>query len=100
MQTAGAELRHALEDVWTDAAVNRRWQRFALQLDEVACERLVRLAAKRGLGGKGWQWLPAAAATEGWALGHEIAAAAKPGWARAAARPPAKRGAKHTAAHA
>jgi len=64
---AGAELRHALEDFWTDAAVNRRWQRFALQLDEAACERAVRIAARRGLGGKGWQWLPAAAATEGWA---------------------------------
>jgi hypothetical protein len=67
LHLTGAELRHALEDFWTDAAVNRRWQRFALQLDEAACERAVRIAARRGLGGKGWQWLPAAAATEGWA---------------------------------
>jgi hypothetical protein len=63
----GTDLRHALEDFWTDAAVNRRWQRFALQLDEAACERAVRIAARQGLGGRGWQWLPAAAATEGWA---------------------------------
>jgi hypothetical protein len=68
MQTRGADLRHALEDLWTDAAVNRRWQRFALQLDEAACERAVRIAGKRGLGGKGWQWLPTASATEGWAM--------------------------------
>jgi hypothetical protein len=68
MQTAGPALRHALEDLWTDAAVNRRWQRFALQLSEADCERLVRIAGKRGLGGKGWQWLPRATATEGWAL--------------------------------
>jgi len=45
MQTAGPELRRALEDLWTDAAVNRRWQRLALQLDEAACERLVQQAA-------------------------------------------------------
>jgi hypothetical protein len=78
MQTAGAALRHALEDLWTDAAVNRRWQRLALQLSESDCERLVRVAGKRGVGGRGWQWLPGAAATEGWAL-------------PAAAKPPVKR---------
>jgi hypothetical protein len=89
MRIAGPELRHALEDLWTDAAVNRRWQRFALQLSEADCERLVRLAARRGLGGSGWQWLPRAAATDGWALEREGAAAPQPGWARAA-RPPVK----------
>jgi hypothetical protein len=90
MRVAGSELREALEDLWTDAAVNRRWQRFALQLTEADCERLVRLAAKRGLGGNGWQWLPRAAATEGWALGREGRAQPVPGWAQAAARPPVK----------
>jgi hypothetical protein len=77
MRTSGTDLRHALEDLWTDAAVNRRWQRFALLLDEAACERAVRVAAKRGLGGKGWRWLPAAVATEGWAM-QGSAAVAKP----------------------
>jgi hypothetical protein len=76
MQTTGSALRQALEDLWTDAAVNRRWQRFALQLGEAECERLVRIAVRRGLGGKGWQWLPTAAATDGWAM--QSAAAAKP----------------------
>ncbi len=68
MKTSGADLRHALEDLWTDAAVNRRWQRLALQLDEAACERAVRMAAKLRLGGRGWQWMPQAAATDGWAM--------------------------------
>jgi hypothetical protein len=68
MKTSGAELRHALEDLWTDAAVNRRWQRLALQLDEAACERAVRMASKLRLGGRGWQWMPQAAATDGWAM--------------------------------
>jgi hypothetical protein len=81
MRTEGAALRRALEDLWTDAAVNRRWQRFALQLSEADSERLVRIAAKRGLAGKGWQWLPHAAATEGWAL-----PAAKPPVKHAACR--------------
>jgi hypothetical protein len=68
MKTSGADLRNALEDLWTDAAVNRRWQRFALQLDEAACERAVRMASKLRLGGRGWQWLPQATATDGWAI--------------------------------
>ncbi|HEY6134150.1 MAG TPA: hypothetical protein VIW70_09245 [Rubrivivax sp.] len=88
MQTAGPELRQALEDLWTDAAVNRRWQRLALQLDEAACERLVRQAARRGLGGKTWQWLPRAAATEGWALATAGYAGPRPGWAPT--KPPVK----------
>ena len=78
------DLRHALEDLWCEPAVNRRWQRFALLLDEAACERLVRVAARRGLA-KGWQWLPRAAATDGWALAgagqsrQAVGAAAQPG---------------------
>ena len=71
MQTTGLDLRHALEDLWTDAAVNRRWQRFVLQLDDATCERVLRLALRRGLGGKTWQWLPRSAATEGWGLATE-----------------------------
>ena len=90
MQTAGAALRHALEDLWTDAAVNRRWQRFALLLNEADCERLVRLASRRGLGGTGWQWLPRAAAVDGWALEKAGRHGTQPGWAQAA-KPSVKR---------
>lgn len=85
MQASGIALRHALEDLWADAAVNRRWQRFALQRDEADCERVVRIAARRGLAGKGWQWLPRATATDGWALATEGYAGPKPGWLRATA---------------
>ena len=85
MKTSGVDLRHALEDLWTDAAVNRRWQRFALQLDEAACERAVRMAAKLRLGGRGWQWLPTAAATEGWAM--QPASVGKPPVKRVLRRP-------------
>ena len=78
MSLAGAALRRALEDLWADAAVNRRWQRFALQLSSEDCERLVRHAARRGLGGRQWRWLPQEAATEGWATasaGRTVSAA-------------------------
>lgn len=61
-------LRRALEDVWTDPLVVRRWQRLALQLDAVACERIVRVAQQRGLAGPGLRWLPHEAATDGWSL--------------------------------
>ena len=87
-QTSGTALRQALEDAWGDAALQRRWQRFALQLDEAECERLVRSAGRLGLGGRAWQWLPRSAATDGWALAEAGAAAPLPGWARR--KPPVK----------
>ena len=96
MQTSGIDLRYALEDLWADAAVNRRWQRFALQLDESTCERLVRQAARRGLGGKGWQWLPRSAATEGWALATEGYCGPRPAWALR--KPPVKQASAPTIA--
>jgi hypothetical protein len=89
MRLDGQALRHALEDLWADAALNRRWQRFALQLTEADTERLVRHASRRRLGGRGWQWLPQDTATEGWALDHDGSVAPRPGWA-VAARPPVK----------
>ena len=81
-QAEGMALRQALEDAWADAALLRRWQRFALQLDEAQCERLVRIAGRLGLGGKAWQWLPGSAATEGWALPAGGQSGPPPGWAR------------------
>jgi len=63
-----AALRRAMEDLWCDPLVNRRWQRVALQLTEGDCERLVQYAGRRGLVGDGWRWVPREAATEGWAL--------------------------------
>jgi hypothetical protein len=86
---AGAQLdapalRHAMEDMWRDPLVNRRWQRVALKLSEADCERLVRYAGRRGLAGADWHWLDRAAATDGWALdtqGH-VVATSKPAFNR------------------
>jgi len=61
-------LRHAMEDMWCDPLVNRRWQRVALKLSEADCERLVRYASRNRLAGSDWHWLDREAATDGWAL--------------------------------
>lgn len=61
-------LRHALEDAWCDACVNRCWQRFALQLDEALIERLLQRCAAGALAGTRVLWHELARATEGWAL--------------------------------
>jgi hypothetical protein len=54
----------------------RRWEQLALRLTRADCERVVRLAAQRGLGVAGWRWIDDDAATEGWALGTGGRAAA------------------------
>ena len=76
-------LRHALEDAWCDARVNRCWQRFALQLDEAAIECLLQRCAAGALAGTRVLLHERDTATEGWALEHG-------GWAATAA--PAVRG--------
>ena len=44
-------LRCAIEDMWCDPLVNRRWQRVSLRLTAADCERIVQLAVRRGLAG-------------------------------------------------
>jgi len=61
-------LRDALEDAWADELVNRRWQRFALQLDETRIETLLPHAAALLPAGRRAQALSRQQATEGWAL--------------------------------
>jgi hypothetical protein len=61
--------RRALEDLWRDPLINRRWQRLALRLAADDCTRMARTSAGRGLAGSGVQWLAAESATNGWALG-------------------------------
>jgi hypothetical protein len=63
-----AKVRSTLEEAWGHPVVTRRWEQLALRLTRADCERVVRLAAQRGLGGAGWRWLDDAAATEGWEL--------------------------------
>lgn len=60
--------RCAMEDIWADPLVNRRWQRLALRLTETQCEQLLQRAAQRGLMGQASQWMSLEHATEGWAL--------------------------------
>jgi hypothetical protein len=64
----GADERAAVERLWDDALVLRRWQRLVRHLDAAACERLCELALGRGLAGPALRWQPVHAATEGWAL--------------------------------
>jgi hypothetical protein len=61
-------LRMALEDAWAHPVIERRWEQLALRLRRADCERIVRLAAQRGLLGSGVRWLDDDAATEGWAV--------------------------------
>lgn len=61
-------LRMALEDAWAHPVIERRWEQLALRLRRADCERIVRLAAQRGLLGGGFRWLDDDAATEGWAV--------------------------------
>ncbi|MBN8487988.1 MAG: hypothetical protein J0M20_09740 [Burkholderiales bacterium] len=62
------QLRQRLEDAWRDAALLRRWQRFARHLDAAQAEALVARAVRSGLGGTEVQLHPTERATEGWAL--------------------------------
>lgn len=61
-------LRHALEDAWRDARVNRCWQRFALQLDEMQAEALLQGFVKAAGTGTRVMLHARDTATEGWAL--------------------------------
>ena len=71
-----SRLRQAMEDIWCDPLVNRRWQRLSLRLDGHTCEDIVRRAALRCLAGTQCRWLARGAATEGWALEAQGYAAA------------------------
>jgi hypothetical protein len=64
----GWALRHALEDAWVDALVNRCWQRLALQLDDALIERLLQRCAAGALAGTRCLMHDFAAAIDGWAL--------------------------------
>jgi len=62
------QIRWALEDAWSDALVQKRWTKFALQLSSTQAESLVhKLAAKRLSPVRVQQHVPQRA-TEGWAL--------------------------------
>jgi hypothetical protein len=62
------EIRWALEDAWSDALVQKRWARFALQLSPAQAEALVQRAAAKRLSTVHVQQHALPRATEGWAL--------------------------------
>ena len=62
------ELRHSIEDLWSDPMINSRWQRLALGLTSEACERIVCAAVEGGLAGPSMRWISPAVATENWSL--------------------------------
>jgi hypothetical protein len=65
---AGPEaVREGLEDAWVHPIVQRRWEQLALRLKRADCERIVRIAAARGLGGRTLRWVDDGQAVDGWA---------------------------------
>ncbi len=58
--------RHALEDLWRDARVQRRWSHLVLSLGAADCEHLATRAAAAGLGGVRTLVHDAHTATEAW----------------------------------
>jgi hypothetical protein len=66
----------ALEDLWADPLLQRRWQRLALRLSDDAADALLTRARRAGCLGSGWRPLDAGFAVDGW---------------DAAARPPPQR---------
>jgi hypothetical protein len=65
---APEQLRQAMQQAWQQQTVLRRWQRLVAHLSQRDCERIVRLAERRHLAGRGLRWLEPGVATEGWAL--------------------------------
>ena len=61
-------LRHALEDAWSDALVQRCWQRFAGPLSAAQVEQLLQRCAAGALGAAHVLLHDLQRATEGWAL--------------------------------
>ncbi|MEP7283553.1 MAG: hypothetical protein ABI696_16365 [Rubrivivax sp.] len=68
--------RHALEDLWDDPLLARRWERLALRLDDAAAEQLL-MTLQRALGGtRRWRTLPTVDAVDGWDLPANAASVA------------------------
>ena len=58
----------ALEDLWRDPLLQRRWQRLAARLTDEAASSLLHRARRQGLLGGGWRSLDQADAVDGWDL--------------------------------
>lgn len=60
--------RQALEDLWQDALLQRRWERLALRLSDAQAESVLQRAHATRLLGPGWRPLEAGFAVDGWDL--------------------------------
>ncbi len=60
--------RHALEDLWTDPLLQRRWHRLAGRLDDALATRLLHLGRREGALSGPWRALDDEAAVDGWDL--------------------------------
>lgn len=60
--------RHALEDLWGDPLLQRRWHRLAAGLDEALADRLLRVGRREGALPGPWRTLDGDAAVDGWDL--------------------------------
>lgn len=58
--------RQALEDLWSDLLLQRRWQRLALRLDDAQAQALLLRARAAGCLGAGWRPLDLPLAIDGW----------------------------------
>ncbi len=67
-QSAGSDLRRALEDAWLQPRVQRRWLQFALALGEARASILAERLANLPLPGKAARWHGVQQALDGWAL--------------------------------
>jgi hypothetical protein len=60
--------RQALEDLWQDPLLQRRWERLALRLSDAEAESVLQRAHATRLLGPGWRPLDAGFAVDGWDL--------------------------------
>lgn len=79
---AGPAGRLALEDLWLDALLQRRWQRLASRLTDADALDLLARARHQRLLGTGWRPLEPGFAVDGWDLPASPGPALKSGHAR------------------
>jgi hypothetical protein len=62
----GIASRQALEDLWADPLLQRRWHRLAARLTDAAADRLLDGLQAVGSTGRGWRRLDTTLAVDGW----------------------------------
>ncbi len=83
--------RQALEDLWSDPLLQRRWQRLALRLGDEAAQALLQRAQAEGCLGTGWRPLSLPLAIDGWDTAARAPRPARPARRQPPAMAPAAR---------